>query len=221
MYPCRQDEPGYTKLLKKLLPSQLRPNLVPVHLGTTDLTWKGSGTLLINPDGTHRAIITAAHIFAIGSRSMWFYQILQPFSEENFAIDSAEYLGDPNCDVGLCTTGVPNIITGFADFSRFGNITSGSAVPIPPDDKRFSLTSLVTGEVVDIIGIINGPNNIRYIVMDYESSPGQSGTGFVTPLGLKELYILKGACKLSDELTAALPRARDKHISICTPVLLK
>lgn len=219
MFPFLQDKPGYLKLMEKLLPNCLRPGLVPVHMGTTDLIWKGSGTLVIDENGAHRGIVTAAHIFAVGTRSMWFFQTLQPFSDEYLAIAAAGYSGNPICDIGFCVTGKPNIITGFADFSKFGDMTSGIAVPL--DDERFKLTSLVTGEVVDIIGIIGGPNNIRYMVMDYESSPGQSGAGFITPLGPKELYVLKGACKLSDELKAALPKARNGRVSICTPVLLK
>ncbi len=181
----------YKRIRRELLLFPLRANLVPVHIVGENNVWQGSGTLVLDNSGNHKHILTASHLFPLGQQQRYCYQILQPFSDVGFPIQSAVHRENTREDVAICIPGPTRTIVGFSHY-KGGLNAIASYQGWPMKLPHPTCTSLVSGKTVAVGGILEHPDLGRYYVLDYaEGFFGESGMGFLAT-NPKELLVLRG-----------------------------
>lgn len=193
------DKEEYESLLRKCLLQPLRPNLIPVHLCRIDQKWIGSGTLILNDDGSHKLIITAGHIFGAGTFDVYYYKVLQPFGNNTLLpINSVGLIGNQNSDVVGCIPGPAQYITGHSQIPKYTVLKNLTAYSL--EHLNLEAISLVTGEHFPITSAITNEEGLKMFVIDYFSTSGQSGTGFLTTVSDNEMLVLQGTCPTNEPL---------------------
>jgi len=193
---------GYNSLMKRMRKTALRPRYCAVHM-SRDGCWAGSGTLILGPDQkTHSVVITAGHVFSKSKSARHIgYRMLQPPEEKDYPITSASggVLGGNgnDIDVAVCIPGTSRKIEGFSDcvagsWGALGRQFVANKKVYP------GAISLLTGEIIKVIGSIHQTDGEDYFVLLYHSYPGESGTGFLK--GEDELYVLAAGIDVDEEL---------------------
>ncbi len=192
---------NYELLLNRLEKNPIHPLFRAVHLFSADSKWVASGTLVLSKNGQHRGIFTVSHLFANNSPQMRiFYQVLQPYSPVTYSIGEVnEVFGyQTGGDVALCIPGPAQIVGGFSRHLKdptnpTGSLKKSFTVEKQPHPDCISLT---TNKVVPVLGVAKDGLD-GYYVLQYQSCPGESGTGFIK--SPNEIYVLSTRAKLEIE----------------------
>ncbi len=185
--------------LAQVLPEPVRRGVIPVHIFFYEC-FHGCGTLVLGPNGEHRNIITAAHLFSNGSQGIYFYKILQPLTQELFPIQVAKGLPSLKEDLAICRPG--NQITPIFGFSQYrpGKVEGGMNGMFTNylDPLPYAI-HILSGEKIPVVGVIIKETGERYFVLAKKSFPGESGLGFLEPEHDNALYVLKGSVADRDD----------------------
>lgn len=160
----------------------------------------GMGTLYRNKS-QREIIVTAGHLFQKdGQAYLWSFRRLHPLADCREAIANAAFIpGADALDVACCVPGKQALIAGFCP-SHMGVFETAdfrcTALP-----KPFEVRSLVSGEGVMCGGVVQNAS-ASYIVIPWNSSLGDSGTGFVS--NDDRLFVLKGSVDLMPQDCGAI-----------------
>lgn len=196
----------YQSILSRLSAMPVHPYFRPVHLFLGDDTWMGSGTLSLNPLRQHSVVVTASHIFSVSRLpDFMYYRVLQPYSAERFPLASAiGGVGDASqpsfeTDIAVCTPGPPARVGCFSNHLG-GRWPTGKRFAAYPQ-REGAAVSVVTGEEVPVLGFLRPERGPTYYVLQYQSCPGESGTGFVK--SEHELFVLSSGIDVTSKLRTA------------------
>jgi hypothetical protein len=154
----------------------------------------GSGSRFMGKSGEQ--IVTSEHLFSHGSgEQMYAYQPLRSGNNMVYGIEKVMNTGKEigggtgMADVILLKTGDAKPILGFSVHTLK---TTTVSTMLTSFTKAPFLRSLVTGEEVRMLGKTTDPLgvNVDYMLIDYPSIDGESGTGFVDKDD--NIYVLKG-----------------------------
>lgn len=192
-------------ILKKLSPEPVKSKFTPVLLYRTtnpEEEWAqfaGSGTLYQGREGEQ--ILTSEHLFSKEYGITYFgWRKLRPFDTEvTRGVESILHTGskiasDPTLHPDVILLKAGQEAKEIECFSSLTHLEPEQKMMIHNlrNKKPLILTSLVSGEKVRIIGLINlnKRDKTTYNLIDYESIEGESGTGFVDEKD--RIYVLKG-----------------------------
>ncbi|MBM3257039.1 MAG: hypothetical protein FJY98_01785 [Candidatus Liptonbacteria bacterium] len=175
----------YHYLMAHRLKDPLLPDRFPVHISmnpkgvdSNDIagTWTASGTAFMGANGPE-LVVTSAHVFL---RSGFYYVTIvlpENFSGRVWAIQSVS-LPSPKNDAAVAMVGearlIPQLwfgktdVTGKADFARI--------------TESVIAQSQITGERYNVIGTSvdsTDPTAEKFLIMDYDPTPAESGSSFV------------------------------------------
>lgn len=193
---------GYilSKVPKKPVNSRFTPVIIHRYDGK-DYKMVGSGSVFNNHQG-NTLIVTAEHVLSSKEENSFYaYQTIMNGSDEKYyAIESFEYDGNQitsePADVALLKPGQLEKIENITD-GRYDKGNDGINSHCIPEYKEGmgSLISLVSGKSINILGtalnLDEGKKDVRYIIVDYNSIKGESGSGFVDQND--NIYVLKGS----------------------------
>jgi hypothetical protein len=184
---------------EKPVNSRFTPIIIHRYDGK-DYKMVGSGSIFNNHQ-RNTLIVTAEHVLSSKEQNSFYtYQTITKDSDEKYyAVESFEYdgyqiTGEP-ADVALLKPGqlekVENIIDG-----RYDKGNSGISHCTPEYKEGMgNLISLASGRSVKILGtalnLDEGKKDVMYLIVDYDSIKGESGSGFVDQND--NIYILKGS----------------------------
>ena len=181
-------------ILNNIPDTPVDSKFIPVAIyRMSDKTLAGVGSLFKNGDEIQ--IVTAEHLFGYqyGNDSYVYRSLLNRNDTELYCVEKVKHTGKElsgeTADIITLKTGS---LTNLKGFSIHGNINFRMNVSYEETDG--SLVSLASGKKVQIIGSAKstgvGDNNVQYVVIDYASKRGESGTGFIDEND--NLYVLKG-----------------------------
>ena len=175
--------------------SRFTPVLIfRLEKGNRDLGhFAGSGSRFMGRNGEQ--IVTSEHLFPHGSgEQLYAYRPLRSGNDVVYGIEKVMNTGSAvsrgmMADVIMLKTGDAKPIFGFSVHTH-ENTTSKAVVS--SFTKAPYLKSLVTGEEVRMLGKTTDPLETKagYLLIDYDSIDGESGTGFVDKDD--NIYVLKG-----------------------------
>lgn len=191
------------KVAKEGPKSRFTPVIIYFALENSVLQVAGVGSYF-TADG-EEGVITADHLFqkSIGRRPYFFRKLRPLESEITHAIEGVEHkgaeLGDApgqTPDLAILKVGKVAMIDGYKGPE---SLLATDECEFNVYEKPGTLTSLVSGETVKIIGwLINrGEGGVRYEIIDHRTEKGESGSGFVD--AHDEVFVLRGNLVLSSE----------------------
>ena len=174
-----------------------RPVLIYRYRGTNRPAFTAVGTLF--EDKNEPLIITVNHLFAKKfSNELFVIRFLSPDAHTvTNGIESIVYrpadVGIPEVDVIFVRPGFPKLVECLSEKDDLKMETTKGFlfkdVTISGKVTR-KLKSLVTGKEYPVIGVAKNP---QYILIEYGSKSGESGTGFTDEFG--RFYILSGSTR--------------------------
>ena len=200
-----QSHARFFEIMSHLVAKPIHPSLRPIVLSEDMLTCFGVGTLILSFTGQPSGIITAAHLFPRGKNlSQLFYRECQ--DEIFFPINR---ITEPvKEDVALCLLGPTAPIRGFSkhrggfwDSSKSGQFYKCAY----PD-----CTQLTTGRKFPVLGHVIDTDGECYYMLDYQSCPGESGSGFLRDGN--DLYVMRGRLMVTDSLKEVLGLPQSQEI---------
>ena len=199
----------HTYLLSHMTKRNIHPNLRAVHFSIGE-RFVACGTLVLGRDMKPYCIVTANHIFSddLPGSDYYDYHILDGndpsgFSAHGFiskvVLDSVRNTYNPKIidDIAFCYVGNRSLIMR----SSKVRISIDGAYQTAKAPKKITVTSLTTGEKYQIVGEVVGEKN-SYFVLEYDSTLGESGSGFLGDDGI--LYILSAGGFNSESFRQAL-----------------
>ena len=186
-------------IINKLAKTEIKSKFTPVeiyHLSKNEAFFAGSGSLFVGSEGEQ--IITCEHLFRkeLGNPEFAFRKIRPLEQKITHGIHAILHKGvelsvrpSDSPDVVIVKTGDTKPIECYSDHTLF---VKQDQAHIVKADKLVKIKSLVSGESVRIVGILKSVHDsgTEYVILDYISIPGESGTGFVDEND--HLYVLKG-----------------------------
>lgn len=167
----------------------------------------GVGSLFLNSYG-NKQIITADHLFgSLTGDHVFGYRILIPLETSvDYSISSVlrganfafEKTVGASPDVAILRVGDSRPISCSGDQTQPLVINH---VEVSAFNEVVLLRSLVSGKEVRALGEVM-INRSWYMIIEYDSVSGESGTGFVNDAG--ELFVLKGAMEVSPQHARSL-----------------
>ncbi len=204
--------PYYWEILKTKATKKVDINFTEVHLFTYmegEIQWLGTGTSYIDNSDGKEYILTVGHLFDIdfvGTNIFLFCDINDPEGrcygiDHITKSDEVKRSGDmPSADsrevdAAICRKGLITLIPGYSHIVRDSNSTEEDVFS-ESDKPSLVLTSLVSGISYPMLGVGHklgkpGQKTIPFLVFDYQSKPGESGTGFIG--SDKAVYVLMGS----------------------------
>ncbi|GEM_PF-5252505 len=186
-------------IVNKLTKTEIKSRFTPVEiyrLGKNEAFFAGSGSLFVGSEGEQ--IITSEHLFRkeLGNPEFAFRKIRPLEPEITHGIHAILHKGielgvrpSDSPDVVIIKTGDTRPIVCYSDRTLF---VRQDQADITKADKLVTVRSLVSGESVRIVGTLKSVHDsgTEYVILDYSSFSGESGTGFVDEND--QLYVLKG-----------------------------
>lgn len=221
----------YEDLKTRTLRQQIDPRIAGVHIfkkSSNDHLLVATGGMYTGSNGTHGEIFTVAHTFGKKkdeptTSDLYYYQILQPWDTNLYPIKSVRRISviadqkKYSKDVVICTPGEASPITN--SFFETDLFTGTKNLTFRTIDEKFDVTSIITGEKLDIVGAVQTLDGRIYYALDYASWQSQSGTPFTGPSN--HVFFLSGVTTIDKKIIEnfKLPDDR-KRISFCTGIIL-
>jgi hypothetical protein len=216
------DDSTEAKMLSAAVSQQIDPRFRPVliyrYRGSARPAFTAVGTWFQGKNGP--LVATAEHLMTKQfADERLIIRFLCPDEHQiTNGIESIVYRGGDagiplNTDMVFLRPGNPGQLEWFSDrrADRPNNIKVSLTHEFKVGDKIIrSLKSLVTGKEYPVVGATRDP---QYIVIDYKSEAGESGTGFIDEYG--QFYILDGGTKEGEHIVTFLsgPLANpEKHL---------
>jgi len=189
------------KMSRERIESRFDPVLIYKLLGDEIGSFAGCGSLFYGSNG--KQILTVEHLFpASNGKHVYAYRLLRSadvsgvYGIEEILHTGQEVAGGPS-DVVILKTGIPRMITGFS----IHNLEPKYEVNhIMTPITNYWITSLVSGERVRVFAGVRTSKDqmgFDYVLLDYVSTPGESGTGFITDED--SIFVLKGHVVMSEK----------------------
>lgn len=196
-------------VIGKLRETDMKSRFAPVQIYRIDGSgafFAGSGSYFVGSNGEQ--VITSEHLFPKEfGNALFAFRKLRPFEQEithgisKILHRSPELALNPGetPDVVILQAGTTNSIECYSDRVLDIGSESSEHSEMRKIEEKITVRSLVSGEPVRIVGLVRSKfdRGMQYVLLEYESTPGESGTGFVTTND--DLYVLKARFFVSEK----------------------